>query len=183
MNFILQNTWDVTNDLTCCTTCTLDMPRIDTVGACRRFTKDSPFPSSQCCCGVFLLLSSLRDHCCCCHPPHHCRKVSFFVLRFRGVSSYLTTSKDLTGTGFGQHSSLGGLDVGNRHCSNSFQGGKVKKAFTIPHLVRRKRRMSSMLLLSNSTDQEKAIMVRSQCELNTTSAGGMALSRIASFQC
>jgi hypothetical protein len=79
-----------------------------------------------------------------------------------------------TGTGFGKHSSLGGLDVNNRHCSNSFQGGKVKKMFTISYLVGMKRRMASVLVLSNSTDQEKAIMVNLECELNTTSAGGIA---------
>ena len=40
-----------------------------------------------------------------------------------------------------------------------------------------------MLVLSISTDHEKAVMVQSDCELGTTSAGGMAESRIASFQC
>ena len=40
-----------------------------------------------------------------------------------------------------------------------------------------------MLVLSNSTDHEKAVMVQSDCELGTTSAGGTAESRIASFQC
>ena len=40
-----------------------------------------------------------------------------------------------------------------------------------------------MLVLSISTDHEKAVMVQSDCELGTTTAGGMAESRIASFQC
>jgi hypothetical protein len=78
---------------------------------------------------------------------------------------------------------LGGLDVGNTHCSNSVQGRKVKKTFMIPYLVGKKRRMASVLVLSKSTDQEKAIVMQSKCELGTTSAGGMAQSRIASFQC
>ena len=43
--------------------------------------------------------------------------------------------------------------------------------------------MASVLVLSNSTDHEKAVMVQSDCELGTTSAGSMAESRIASFQC
>jgi hypothetical protein len=55
--------------------------------------------------------------------------------------------------------------------------------FTIPYLVGKQRRMASVLVLSKSTDHEKAIMVHSECELGTTSAGGMAQSRIASFQC
>jgi hypothetical protein len=55
-----------------------------------------------------------------------------------------------------------------------FQGGKVKKTFTIPYLVGMKRRMASVLVLSNSTDQEKAIMIHSECELDTTRAGGIA---------
>jgi hypothetical protein len=69
---------------------------------------------------------------------------------------------------------LGGLDVGNTHCSNSFQGRNVKKTFTIPYLVGKKRRMANVLVISNSIDQEKAIMVNSECELGTTSAGGTA---------
>ena len=54
---------------------------------------------------------------------------------------------------------------------------------SIPYLVGKKRRMTSVLVISNSIDQEKAIMVNSECELGTTSAGGMAQSRIALFQC
>jgi hypothetical protein len=67
---------------------------------------------------------------------------------------------------------LGRLDVGNTHCSNSFQGGYVKKAFTIPYFVGKKRRMTSVLVISNSTNQEKAIVVNSECEIDTTGAGG-----------
>jgi hypothetical protein len=44
----------------------------------------------------------------------------------------------------------------------------------IPYLVGKKRRMASVLVISNSTDQEKAIMVNLECELGTTSAGGTA---------
>jgi hypothetical protein len=40
-----------------------------------------------------------------------------------------------------------------------------------------------VLVLSICTDHEKAVMVQSDCELGTTTAGGMAESRIASFQC
>ena len=87
---------------------------------------------------------------------------------------HLTTSKDLPGTGLGKQSGLGRLDVSNRHGSNRFQGGKVNKTFTIPYLVGMKRRMASVLVLSDSTDQEKAILVHSECELNAPSAGGVA---------
>jgi hypothetical protein len=76
--------------------------------------------------------------------------------------------------GFCKQSSLGRLDVGNTHCSNSFQGRNVKKTFTIPYLVGKKKRMASVLVNYNSTDQEKAIVVNSECELCTTSAGGTA---------
>ena len=88
----------------------------------------------------------------------------------------MTTSKDLTTTGFSKQSSLGGLDVGNTHCSNSLKVRNVKKTFTIPYLVgkkrRKKRRMASVLVISNSTDQEKAIMVNLECELGTTTSVG-----------
>jgi hypothetical protein len=87
---------------------------------------------------------------------------------------HLTTSKDLTIKGFCKQSSLGGLDVGNTHCSNSFQGRNVKKTFMIPYLIGKKRRMASVLVISNSTDQEKVIVVNLECELCTTSAGGTA---------
>jgi hypothetical protein len=84
-------------------------------------------------------------------------------------------SKDLTGTCFGKQSSFGRLlNVSNRHFSNGFQGaGKVKKTFTIPSLVGMKRRMAVVLVLSTSTNQEKAVMVNLECELDTTGAGGI----------
>ena len=81
-------------------------------------------------------------------------------------------SKDLTTAGFSKQSSLGGLDVGNTHCSNSLKVRSVKKTVTIPYLVGKKRRMASVLIISKSTDQEKANMVNSECELGTTTSVG-----------
>jgi hypothetical protein len=47
-----------------------------------------------------------------------------------------------------------------------------RKHLQNPYLVGKKRRMASVLVISNSTDPEKAIVVNSECELCTTSAGG-----------
>jgi hypothetical protein len=42
---------------------------------------------------------------------------------------------------------------------------------SIPYLVGKKRRMTSVLVISNSIDQEKAIVVNLECEFCTTSVG------------
>ena len=65
----------------------------------------------------------------CCRSISSNNEGSHQDLRHSLHTCHLTTNKDLTGTGFGEQNSLGGLDLGNTHCSNIFQGRTVKNAY------------------------------------------------------